>query len=143
MSVTWCSTKLMSADFESRNLNIAEEFMPQVIFEKIEEWLQITVSVDAMASMENKKCQKYFSFRPEIHPDLIDFDIFNTWKKALPFESIFWFPPTKILSRTAALIKNKFMDLPLVVPSSAPFSWELNFTDIRWDWWRQCFSASM
>ena len=130
MKMYWCSTTLQLADEPSRQVNWNEEFIPWPRFSDLCQKLQIFPTIDMMATRENTKALKYFSWGrtyllSDTYTECIGCDFFSQNPAGLKREILYIFPPKVLTSKVAQhlyhyyrnhkllMIFHAFMELPL------------------------------
>ena len=116
-------TKYQLADEPSRDIRKAEEFLPQPYFEYVERLAGICLSVDCMATQANAKCPEYIGIRPtelENTPYFqgkrqIFIDFLQVTRHNLVGKNLYIFPPKTFLEKTAAHVRNNFLNHPFVM----------------------------
>ena len=126
IKVVWVPTHLQIADEPSRCIDLNEEFIPKPHFEIIRRLTPFHLTVDAMASIANFKCDK-FIVRKHLkipHQGIISFDFLHTPAKMLQNENLYIFPPKVALEKVIrhlelefkhtnfVLVFHQFLELP-------------------------------
>lgn len=127
MKVAWVPTHLQIADSPSRIIDLNEEFIPRPHFEIIRRLSPFPLTLDAMASIANFKCNK-FIVRKHLripHQGIVSVDFLNTSAELLQNENLYIFPPKVALEKVIrhlerdfyhfnfVLIFHQFLELPL------------------------------
>ena len=79
----WVSTKIQLGDRPSRICDFNEEFLPRQYYSQICRLWNVTPTIDAMATSENKKCKHFIPWSLSQDPFAISNDFFNANKELL------------------------------------------------------------
>ena len=106
----WVSTKIQLGDRPSRICDFNEEFLPRHYFAQICRLWNVKPEVDAMATAENKKCQKFIPWTLSRDPHAISNDFLNANKELLRGRIFYIFPPKSIANRVIAHLQSHYWD---------------------------------
>ena len=120
LHIYWCSTTVQKADEPSRKIDYDEEFIPQVIFERLCRDYNIYPTIDCMATFENSKCAHFISWQPvkDIgETELFHFgcNFFAQSIRDLNGHILYLFPPKRFTNRVAAHLSKYFMNFEFML----------------------------
>ena len=130
LKMYWCSTKLQLADQPSRQINMNEEFLPQMRFNQLCKTYNIRPDIDLMATPANTKAKLFVAWGrtyniPQDQNICIGSDFFAFNPKPYKSKVMYIFPPKAITTKVAIhlakyyqkikyiFIFHSFMELPL------------------------------
>ena len=110
----WVSTHYQLADYESRQINYNEEYLPKSEFTSLCKQLSVVPSIDLFASRANYKCPNWVNYGIEETTGCIGFDFFGLNPNLIKSQVLFAFPPKNIINKVATHLdrfykKHKFI----------------------------------